>query len=287
MSKTNKEFSDFDKLLSDNRAISFKEFKALNSKLPNDFQIEIEKNLQSNTLIEMKQSDKLPLRNYLHNLQSGICPLLNIKIPLEKTSLDHKHKLKADDANHDNGGLVRGAIDFRANALEGKIVNGWKRLFGSDEFTHPITLPNYLRNLADYLENPPCPQVYIHPDEVKDTRIKASKNDYNRIKKFWNYFNYNKKIFPFPKSGYMTKEMKETLVKANEIDTLIKIGTIKKLKKIEIELLRKDYYKVYPNKTKRHIYIPPENSSEILYKTQEICNVLHEINLLYVNSNKR
>ena len=156
-------------------------------------QVENEINIatENNDLIEMSQKDILILKNYLHSKQNNICPLLNTSISLKDMALDHKHKLKSKDASLDNGGLVRGAIEFRANALEGKIVNGWTRLFGSDISKHPISLPNFLRNLANYLENPPCPQVFIHPNEKTDKRVKASKNDYNKIAKYWKYIFYH------------------------------------------------------------------------------------------------
>lgn len=228
--------------------------------------------MPSNKYISLKQSDIIPLREKLHKEQNMICPLLKIEVPFDKVVLDHKHKLKDVEASEENGGLVRGAIEFRANALEGKISNSFKRLFGSDESQHPISLPNYLRNLADFLENPPCEQIYIHPNETKELRTKASKQDYNRIKKYWKNLYPHKKIFPFPKSGWMTEEMKKVLPEFNEFDRKVKEKIYKKCKKSEVDFIAKNYKKLYKNRNKCHLFL-----SYDMYKTEEVKKLLSEL----------
>jgi len=159
-------------------------------------------------LIQLNQKDIKSLKRKLHEAQNNICPLLNAEIPLDKMTLDHKHKLKANPAGPNGDGLVRGAIDFRANAMEGKISNNWKRYFGADESKHPITLPQYLRNLADYLENPPCEQIYIHPSE-KPKPKKLGKRVFNKIAKLYKEEYPKRKPLEYPKSCKPTKKIRE------------------------------------------------------------------------------
>ena len=169
-------------------------------------------------LIYMKSKDIKILKEKLWKKNNKKCPLLNIEVPLDKMVIDHIHKLKSDNPSPQKG-AVRNAIEFRANALEGKITNNWRRYFGADESKHPITLPEYLRNLADYLEkgaykeNNTC---YIHPNEVPK-EPKVSKRNYNKCKKLYDKEefipkrkNQKKKEFPpYPKSGKLTKALKE------------------------------------------------------------------------------
>ncbi len=151
-------------------------------------------------LTQLKQSELKSFREEQHKLQDEICPLLKIKVPIEKTAVDHRHKLKKELPSLDGKGLIRGVIDFRANSVEGKITNAWKRYFGYDEAKHPISLPDYLRNLADYLENPPLDHLkLIHPSE-RVREEKFMKSDYNKIKKYYFEIFPNKKKMPhYPK----------------------------------------------------------------------------------------
>jgi len=182
------------------------------------------KNIPDN-LILMKQSDIKLLRDKLWKFNNGICPLLNIYVPQDKTVLDHIHKLINDDCSEQKG-TIRNAIDFRANAIEGKITNSYKRYFGSDESTHPIKLSDFLRNLADYLdvgayvdENG---NYHVHPNEVPKPKP-VSKRNYNKLKRMSNAEefvpkrkNQKKKKFPeYPKSKKLTKELKLLFTKFN------------------------------------------------------------------------
>ncbi len=158
-------------------------------------------------LTQLKQSELKELKRQLHDAQDNICPLLKIKVPLDEMVVDHKHKLKANPAGPNGDGLVRGAIEFRANAMEGKISNNWKRYYGGDESKHPITLSDYLRNLADFLENPPCEQIYIHPSEKPKVK-KLGKRVFKKIAKLYAEEYPKRKELTYPKSCKPTKQIK-------------------------------------------------------------------------------
>src|SRR5574344_315655 len=114
-------------------------------------------------LINLKQNDLKPLKEKWAKEQNFICPILKKEIPLEKLVIDHLHKLKSEEPGLDGKGCCRGAIDFRVNALEGKITNNFKRL-GLEK---DIKLPEFLRNLADYLEHNHLSDeiLFVHPTE--------------------------------------------------------------------------------------------------------------------------
>jgi len=159
-------------------------------------------------MIEMKQKDILTLKTKIWKENNGLCPLLNIKLPLEKCALDHIHKL-INEIPSSQKGTIRNSIEFRANAMEGKITNNWKRYFGSDETNHPITLPNFLRNLADYLEKGSYydGNYYIHPSEVIKPEP-LSKRNYNKLKKVYQLSGKKPKFPEYPKSKKVTKKLK-------------------------------------------------------------------------------
>jgi len=164
-------------------------------------------------LIQLKQVDLKKLKKIMFDLNNGICPLLGIKIMFDNMVVDHQHKLKSEMASDDGKGLVRNAIEFRANALEGKITNNWKRYYGNDETKHPCSLPEYLRRLADYLEKGPFSlngELFIHPKEAK-VIPKLKKISYNYLKKMYKLSKnkkHNKKFPDYPKSKKLTKALK-------------------------------------------------------------------------------
>lgn len=165
----------------------------------------------------MKSSDIKKLKEILHTENNGICPLLNVEVSVEKMVIDHIHKLKSEQPSEQKG-TVRNAIEFRANAMEGKITNNWKRYFGADDSKHPISLPNFLRNLADYLENGAYidkeGDYFIHPSEVVK-EPKVGKREFNTLNKLYQTKYPNKKPLEFPKSGKWTKlllELKKELL---------------------------------------------------------------------------
>jgi hypothetical protein len=131
-------------------------------------------------LIQLKHHQLKELRKKWYEEQDGVCPILKTKIPFEQSVVDHQHKLKSEDADESGKGICRGAIDRFANALEGKISNNFKRL-GLNKY---IELPEFLRNLADYLEENKIHEEtkYIHPSEAK-RKPKIQKACYNRLKK--------------------------------------------------------------------------------------------------------
>lgn len=121
------------------------------------------------------------LKEKWYDEQKGICPVLKAKIPLNKVVMDHCHRKKSEPCSEETGkGLCRGAIDFRANALEGKITNNFKRLGLDKEYF----LPEVLRNLADYLEfNHNSDEItYVHPSE-RPRKPKLSKRCYSTLQK--------------------------------------------------------------------------------------------------------
>lgn len=162
-------------------------------------------------LVQMKAKDILSLKRKLWEMNDGKCPLLGIDVPLEKTALDHIHKLKSEECSEQKG-TIRNAIEFRANALEGKIVNNWKRYFGADESQHPISLPNFLRNLADYLEagsynelDGEITKYFVHPSE-KPSEPTVSKKNYNKLVKMLRENNEN--VIEYPKSCKLTNGLR-------------------------------------------------------------------------------
>lgn len=162
----------------------------------------------SNNLIQMKQNDIKTLKEKLWLENNKKCPLLDIEVPLDKMALDHIHKLKSEDPSEQKG-TIRNAIEFRANAMEGKITNNWKRYFGSDEANHPINLPDFLRNLADYLEKGAYNNngiFYIHPSE-KQVEQNISKRQYNKLAKLYKKSGKKKKFPDYPKSSKLTVEL--------------------------------------------------------------------------------
>jgi len=173
--------------------------------------------------IELKNKDIKPLKEKLYIQNNGICPLLGINVPLDKTVLDHIHKLKSDSYKA-NKGTIRNTIEFRANQLEGKITNNWKRYFGANEETHPTSLPTFLRNLADYLEAGAYSDsgvYFIHPLEVPKAP-KVKKSAFNKMIKLFKVKYPKKKIPLYPKSKKLTKILSKLFTEFDIIDIYYK-----------------------------------------------------------------
>ena len=146
--------------------------------------------------IQLTAKSARELKLFLYQKQNKICPVLKRKLKLSEIVLDHKHKLKKQKPGPIGRGLVRGVIHFKVNSFEGSILKKYKRYGLSDE----IELSDLLRNLADYLDNPPCEQKYIHPSERIRKILK--KSQYNKIVKYYKImFPKSKKIPEYPKSG--------------------------------------------------------------------------------------
>ena len=150
-------------------------------------------------LIQITNNDKADFRTYWHKKQNSICPLLGVSVPFDNIALDHKHKRKSDPVGINGGGLIRGVVQMQANALEGKIINNFKRL-GLEKH---IDIVSYLRALADYLEHPPIPQIYIHPDEMKKPP-KITKNWFKKLNKEYLLKYPKRKPLVFPGRNKMT-----------------------------------------------------------------------------------
>jgi len=166
--------------------------------------------------VELKTKEIKGLKEKLLAQNDNICPLLGIEVPADKTVLDHIHKLKSDPYAIDKG-TIRNAIEFRSNALEGKISNNWKRYFGADESKHPISLPNFLRNLADYLEVGAYSEddtYWIHPTEVPKAK-KVKKTSFNKMLKAFKQKYPKKKVPVYPKSCKLTKLLDKLFIEFN------------------------------------------------------------------------
>jgi len=159
---------------------------------------------------QLEQKEIKILKEKWHKEQDNICPLLKKEFPLDKMVLDHQHKLKAELPDESGKGLCRGAIQFQANALEGKFTNAFKRL-GLDKF---INMIDFLRNLADYLESNKIQEGehYIHPTE-KPRKPILMKSSYNKLIKI---INGKQKVPPYKhKRGNLTKPLEKLFEKYN------------------------------------------------------------------------
>lgn len=168
-----------------------------------------------NKLIQLNSRDSKKFRKKQWIKQKKQCGILKQEIKWEDTTLDHKHKLKSEKPGPDYKGLVRGVLHFQANSLEGVITNKFKR-FGLHKF---ISLPQFLRNMADFVEQPPVPPKYIHWTE-KPERQRFMKSEYNLIKKY--YFQIHPKAksipeYPKAKKVYLSSKWKRLLEQAIKI----------------------------------------------------------------------
>jgi len=167
-----------------------------------------------NKFIQINWEELRGLRYQQWIKQKRICPILKRIIPFEDSVFDHKHitrkEIEDGKIGEDGKGLLRGVLHDQANVMEGKIARLYKR-YGLNKF---IALPELLRNIASYLENPPMPQKYIHPNEKLKVK-RLGKRDYNRVKKYYfEMYPKRRKIPEYPKSGKMTKEWKVMIEKA-------------------------------------------------------------------------
>lgn len=158
-------------------------------------------------LIQLEQKDSKKFRKLQWVKQKKQCAILKQKITLKEATVDHKHKLKDQIPGPNGRGLVRGVLHFQANSLEGVIVKKYKR-YGVHKL---IDLPSFLRSMADYLENPPVPGIYIHWTEKPKPKI-LGKREYNRIKKYYFQIYPNRTKMPeYPKSKRMTKKWEKLI----------------------------------------------------------------------------
>lgn len=164
-------------------------------------------------LKEITYAEFIVLRYKQWEKQNKICPILKQEIKYGDACLDHCHKTKAEKLGENGKGLLRGVLHFQANSWEGKVTNAFKR-YGLHKFD--ISLPEALRNLANYIENPPMKPEYIHPDERVFEKI--GKRDFNKICRLYLKIYPKRKVLPkYPKRGKMTKELKELFNKVKDL----------------------------------------------------------------------
>lgn len=156
----------------------------------------------------MKQKDIKPLKEKIWEKNGKKCPILNKEMPLEKMVLDHAHKRK-DEEYSPTKGVIRFALDFRANAILGKIENSIKRT-GLDK-EEDFNICDFLRNMADFLEKGAYEEdgiYFVHPNEVKKEPLLSKKN-YNKLKKEYEKSGKKKKFPEFPSSKKCTVELRK------------------------------------------------------------------------------
>lgn len=102
-------------------------------------------------------TDVKRIREQLLKEQQGIDLLTGEVIAQGQAVTDHNHKTQ----------YVRGVISRQANAVLGKIENLWTRYLS---YWYNGTLPEFLRQCADYLERPEDTR-YVHPAWVKRVTI--------------------------------------------------------------------------------------------------------------------
>lgn len=158
-------------------------------------------------LVAVKHSELPAVRQQLIEQQAGTCPLTGLDLTEENWAVDHQHVVKSREKVGENGaGLIRGVLDYRANALEGKIQSDYQRM----GLRTIIALPDFLRRLADYLEKQPT--NFIHPNDVPRKR-KLSKTSYNSLKTAYRK-KYNKPLnVPYPTRGGISSRLEKLFQK--------------------------------------------------------------------------
>ncbi len=132
--------------------------------------------------------------------QDYICPLCEQEIDPGDAALDHCHET----------GVIRGVLHKVCNSGEGSMRSKFRRS-GISKYT---TFEEYLLKLSEYLTKDHHPM--IHPSHLPKPR-KLQKRSYQELLKAVEKYNYyakenkNKKLKmpPFPKSGKLTKRLKE------------------------------------------------------------------------------
>jgi hypothetical protein len=169
---------------------------------------------------QLRQEELTKIRRFFHRKQNNICPVLKLKVEVSDTVVDHAHKANSNNLGMPHeAGLVRGIIHRQANTMEGKITNSFIRC-GLHKFD--ITLPNFLRELANYIENPPLLHLQlVHPSE-KAKEKKLGKASFNKLEKVYVLKYPQKKKLVFPKSKKMTKLLEELFKEFNIEPTFLK-----------------------------------------------------------------
>ena len=155
------------------------------------------------SFIPVKTSDLSQLREDMHNAQGCVCPILDQIFPVSECVVDHMHRAKrTDPIGPRTGGLIRGVIHRQANTIEGKFVNAYRR-YGLHKY---MDEPQFLRNLADYLERKHT--NYIHPNEVPNKAYRYIQLfSYKTLKEKMDAAGVKKGLPPFPRN----KKLKFTI----------------------------------------------------------------------------
>ncbi len=142
---------------------------------------------------QIQKEEVKKIRKFFHKkMNKGVCPVLKMSYQHEEMVVDHAHTANANNlGKKEEAGLIRGVIHRQANTMEGKITNFFIRC-GLHKMS--ITLPNFLRNLADFIEEPPMIYLkYIHPSE-KGKSKNLKKTSINKLKKMYRNRYPNRKI---------------------------------------------------------------------------------------------
>lgn len=170
---------------------------------------------KNKNIIELVQMTDVMLKEFRTTQAIGfghICPICKVKRNPEDFVVDHQHKTKTEINGVDGAGLVRGTICFMCNSTEGRMLSKFKM----SGLKRSISFQDYLRSLADYLDQPNT--HYIHPRE-KPPAKKLGKRLFNKVNKLHSIKYPKRKALVYPKSGKLTKLFEE-LIKEFKIDSV-------------------------------------------------------------------
>jgi hypothetical protein len=148
------------------------------------------------------------------------CPITGKPMNDSEIVIDHKHitkkEIKDGNLGIEGKGLLRGPIINQVNVFIGKIENGWKR---SGSHLLGMELPDMLRAIADYIENPPlAAEKIVHPKE-RPPKTRLTMMEYKRVCKYWfKMFPGKKTLPPYPKSKIKSPRWHKWVSMANELN---------------------------------------------------------------------
>lgn len=152
---------------------------------------------------QLNQKDIQEIRQEILEKQKYTCPILKVEIPVGFACLDHAHE--ESEFSETKNGQIRGVLHKYANSLEGVFRSRFKR----SGVANLITFEEFLLNLHIYLMEHRHP--LLHPTNKPRTR-KLQKRSYQELKReileVNKFLNKPIKIPPYPKSGRLTKTLK-------------------------------------------------------------------------------
>lgn len=143
--------------------------------------------------------DVRKIRENILKKQDNACAVTGYELDPKETVCDH---------THDRSQLVRGVLHRQTNVYLGKLENNYVRMMA---WWYDGTLPNLLRDIADYLEKEPYP--IIHPGWLK-----KSKTAFNKLN--------SKAQEDVLKEFFVAGPWKNTEARKKAFDKLIKSKTI-------------------------------------------------------------